>query len=207
MIYPATELRFINENIGYGVVAKEFIPKGTITWVRCSLDRIFSPAQVEALGPSYWPTIDKYAFNDSRGDFVLCWDLARFVNHSCEPTVLSPGFDFDIALRDIQPGEQLMCDYASLNLDNSFACACGSPSCRGEVHPFDWEHMADEWDVTLEAAVREIGNVEQPMWSFLPNPTQILAAARGQIPVPSCRAHFLPREVRPRVVAAAGAGR
>ena len=31
MIHPDTELRFINNVVGYGVVAKKLIPKGTIT--------------------------------------------------------------------------------------------------------------------------------------------------------------------------------
>jgi len=34
MIHPDTEVRFINDEIGYGVVAKKLIPKGTITWVQ-----------------------------------------------------------------------------------------------------------------------------------------------------------------------------
>jgi hypothetical protein len=32
MIHPWTELRFINDSIGYGVFATQFIPKGTIVW-------------------------------------------------------------------------------------------------------------------------------------------------------------------------------
>lgn len=42
MIHPDTELRFINPEIGYGVFATQFIPRGTITWVReckCSSPR------------------------------------------------------------------------------------------------------------------------------------------------------------------------
>ena len=42
MIHPKTELQFINKEIGYGVVATEFIPAGTITWVLDKLDREFT---------------------------------------------------------------------------------------------------------------------------------------------------------------------
>lgn len=38
MIHPDTELRFINEKIGYGVVALKLIPRGTITWALDKLD-------------------------------------------------------------------------------------------------------------------------------------------------------------------------
>ncbi|HAV55880.1 MAG TPA: SET domain-containing protein-lysine N-methyltransferase, partial [Aequorivita sp.] len=44
MIHPKTELKFISDQIGYGVVATEFIPAGTITWALDDLDREFTPA-------------------------------------------------------------------------------------------------------------------------------------------------------------------
>ena len=40
MIHPKTELKFINEVVGYGVVATSFIPAGTITWVLDKFDRV-----------------------------------------------------------------------------------------------------------------------------------------------------------------------
>ncbi len=42
MIHPHTEIKFINKEVGYGVVATDFIPKGTITWVLDKLDREFT---------------------------------------------------------------------------------------------------------------------------------------------------------------------
>src|SRR5207244_1281605 len=33
MVHPDTEIRHIDDKIGYGVVAMRFIPRGTITWV------------------------------------------------------------------------------------------------------------------------------------------------------------------------------
>ena len=46
MIHPDTELQYINNEIGYGVVAKKLIPKGTITWVLDKLDREFTPMEI-----------------------------------------------------------------------------------------------------------------------------------------------------------------
>jgi hypothetical protein len=51
MIHPDTELRFINNIIGYGVVAKNFIPKGTITWVQDDLDKIYNPEDIQVINP------------------------------------------------------------------------------------------------------------------------------------------------------------
>jgi hypothetical protein len=45
------------------------------------------------------------------GTYVLCSDNAKFMNHSDEPNVDSGGVTEDVALRDIQPGEELTCDY------------------------------------------------------------------------------------------------
>ncbi len=83
---------------------------------------------------------------DGRGDFVLCWDLARYINHSCEPSCRSAGYDFEIAVRNIHPGEQLTDDYGALNIEWTFQCSCESPRCRRAIHPDDLLTYADEWD-------------------------------------------------------------
>jgi hypothetical protein len=113
MLHPHTELRFINDRIGYGVVATCLIPRGTITWVRDDLDRAFSAAQVAQMAPLYHAIVAKYCFVDARGNFILCWDLARYLNHACDPTCRSAGYDFELAMRDILPGEELTDDYGS----------------------------------------------------------------------------------------------
>ena len=43
MIHPDTELRFINREIGFGVVATRLIRRGTIIWVRDELDQVLPP--------------------------------------------------------------------------------------------------------------------------------------------------------------------
>ena len=95
MIHPDTELRFVNRSIGYGVFATRLIPRGTITRVRDRLDQAFTPAQIEAFPAHYRNTLLKYTFVDGRGEFVLCWDLARYINHSCDSTCRTAGFDFE----------------------------------------------------------------------------------------------------------------
>ena len=77
--------------------------EGTITWVRDRLDQSFTPRRVERLPPAYHDIVLKYSFIDAHCRFVLCWDHARFVNHSCDPTCLSAGYDFELAVRDIRP--------------------------------------------------------------------------------------------------------
>jgi hypothetical protein len=191
MIYPYSELRFVSSEIGFGVFATRFIPKGTITWVFDPLDQIVPPAKVSELPASLQRQVDIYSYQNGRGERILCWDHARFVNHACQPTSLAPGFDLEIAIRNIEPGEQITDDYGSLNLDVAFACACGSPECRGIIGPGDFERCSDHWDELIAAAFRFVGSVEQPLWGLVQERAHIGRILAGELPVPSCRLHSL----------------
>ena len=111
MIHPDTELRFISNEIGYGVVATKFIPAGTVTWVLDQLDREFTPLELQQMAPIYQNILDTYTFRNNKGNYILCWDNGRYVNHSFNSNCLTTAYDFEIAIRDIHPGEQLTDDY------------------------------------------------------------------------------------------------
>ena len=191
MIHPDTELRYVNDTIGYGLFATRLIAKGTFTWVHDDLDQIVDPQLEERLPPTLAALLRKYTYLEPRGR-VLCWDHARFLNHSCEANCRSTGFDLEIAVRDIRPGEQLTDDYGSLNVDFEFDCRCGSPVCRGTIQATDIVRYGDDWDREAVAAFSLAPSVEQPLWSMLKEQAEIERAFRGEIPVPSCRVHALP---------------
>lgn len=201
MIHPDGELRFISQKIGFGVVATRLIPRGSITWVQDRLDRVFTPEQVSALGPMYADMLHKYSYMNVDGDYVLCWDLARYVNHSCSPSCLSAGYNFEIAVRDIHPGEELTDDYASLNLTGSFECCCGTGACRGTVRAEDAVVYADRWDAIMGEAFPPIAQVDQPLWPLV-NGKEIEDALAGRAPVASCRLNL--RSFAQGVMAASG---
>ena len=56
-----------------------------------------------------------------------------YLNHACDPNAMRSGVKV-FAWRDIIRGEEITIDYR-LNAfgDECWACACGSPSCAGEV--------------------------------------------------------------------------
>lgn len=194
MFHPHTELRFVSDSIGYGVFATHLIPRGTITWSLDTLDQVFPPTALDSLSPMLRAVMDKYSFTDRRGKLILCWDNARFVNHSCEANCLSPGgFDFEIAVRDINPGEQLTDDYGTLNIDHGFNCLCGSKSCRSRILPDDAVRMADTWDDAMKQAVPRIGAVQQPLWELVKEPDAVRALAAGRLPFQSSRVNMSPR--------------
>lgn len=166
MIHPDTEVRFISDEIGYGVVAKKMIPKGTITWVLDELDREFTPQEVKALSEPIKNTLDVYAYRNSAGNFILCWDNGRFVNHSFNSNCISTAYDFEIAVRDIEPGEQLTDDYGYLNISEPFR-AHAEGTRRKTVYPNDLVKYHNTWDKKLEASFKYILKREQPLGKLL----------------------------------------
>ncbi|MBL0046911.1 MAG: SET domain-containing protein [Bacteroidetes bacterium] len=167
MIHPDTELRFISKKIGYGVVATKLIPKGTITWAMDKLDRVFDEKDIQRFGEDYQKILDTYCYRDSQGKFILCWDIARFVNHSFNSSCITTAYDFELAVRDIQPGEQLTDDYGYLNISEPFVCEKEEGSLRTRVMPDDLLHFHTEWDSKLKEAFQKYNQVEQPLMKFL----------------------------------------
>lgn len=162
MIHPHTELRFINDEVGYGVVATRFIPKGTITWAFDRFDREFTPTEVAGLEETYKQIIDKYCFRDSTGNYVLCWDHARYVNHSFNSNCLATAYNTELAIRDIQPGEELTDDYGYLNITEPFR-ANDEGRRRKTVYPDDLSKYWRIWDRKLLAAFKRFPHVDQPL--------------------------------------------
>ena len=192
MIHPATELRWVSEVIGYGVFATAFIPKGTITWVRDDLDQTFTADQVARMDEPYPRILDKYTFVDAEGMIVLCWDHSRFVNHSCDANCLSAGYDFEIAIRDIQPDEELRDDYGTLNLRQPFPCACESGRCRKQIAPDDMDRLSETWDALVRPVFPLIPHVPQPLWPLVKEKADVEAALKHPERFRSIRYNYSP---------------
>lgn len=192
MIHPDTELLFVSKTIGYGVFATRFIPRGTITWVRDDLDQTFTCDQVAGMGEPYQKVLEKYSFVDAKGRMVLCWDHSRYINHSCEANCLSAGYDFEIAIRDIQPGDELTDDYGSLNLRTPFLCACESRYCRNTIAPDDMEQLAIRWDASVRLVFPLIPQLAQPLWPFLREKEDVEMALRDPNLLRSIKFNYSP---------------
>ncbi len=181
MMHPDTEIQFISEEIGYGVVATQFIPKGTITWVQDELDQIYTPQQVGAMHSLLQKMIDKYSFRNNKGNFILCWDISKYVNHSFKSNCLSTTYDFEISIRDIYPGEELTDDYGYLNVTEAFQAKDeGTP--RSTVYPDDILNYHKEWDEQLSQAFKFIAEINQPLMPLisLRNKSKIEKILAGQ---------------------------
>jgi SET domain-containing protein len=103
---------------GTGLFANQFIPKGTHIWkFQPGFDLKFTKAQMDTLSKAGRDQFLKYSYIDvDSGEYVLCFDDARFFNHADEPNCIEqlPSDEPDglyVAARDIQIGEELTCDY------------------------------------------------------------------------------------------------
>ena len=167
MMHPDCRLVFINEDIGHGVFATAFIPAGTITYVRDDLDIVIQPDDPRLAQEDYFRIIDTWAYREPNGEFVLGWDISRYVNHSCDANTLSTGYGFEIAIRDILPGEQITDDYGLLNIDTDMSCGCRTDKCRWNIQSDDIAFFSDRWDALLRPAIALVPGVEQPLLRYI----------------------------------------
>ncbi len=168
MIHPDTEVRFINERIGYGVLATVDIPKGTIISVRDALDIKIHPESPLWHDPRYQNIFDTYTYKMSDDTYILEWDNAKYMNHSCNSNTLFLPIQCNIAVRDIHIGEEITEDYGQYGDDEyEFCCACGDTRCRNMITPTDVETYAAFWDSRIKAALPQLNQVPQPLFTFL----------------------------------------
>ncbi len=100
---------------GIGLFAAEFIPKDTLIWkLNRDLDLIISQNEYDKLSTLSKEHFDWFAYySENRGGWILCFDNAKFVNHSKTPNTYRVGDT--IALHDIQIGEEITEDYYVFN--------------------------------------------------------------------------------------------
>ena len=170
MIHPATELRLVDPVIGYGVFATAPIARGPIVWALDPLDRVLTQAEIAALPAALALDAERHLWLDRDGRYVLAWDLARFVNHSCAPNCVTAAFGYEIAVADIAAGDQLTNDYAELGMlpGETMACGCRAPGCRRTVASAQAPSIRSALAAPLAQAIARPGAVEQPLWSLLP---------------------------------------
>ena len=167
MMHPGTELAYINEQVGLGVVARQRLPRGTIVWVQDPMDHVFTDAQFSAMPSLLRGTLWRHVFRQD-GVWVLTWDHGRYTNHSCGPNCAGFGGAFDVVVRDIEAGEQLTNDYGYIGVADAFDCRCGDSACRGRI---DGSVRSEASGGALHSAYAEamaaVLRVVQPLWPIV----------------------------------------
>ena len=98
---------------GIGLFADQFIPKGTVVWkFMPNFDLLMSEQEINKLSKSARGQFYHYAYLDKKhGRYMLCFDDARFFNHTKNPNCDEKIDDITIAARIIQVGEELTVNY------------------------------------------------------------------------------------------------
>lgn len=186
MIHPHTRVERINEIVGLGVIATRPIPFGTVTWVKDHLDQTISPAKIAKLPKLLDQTAETYCYRDARGNYLLCWDHAKYMNHSFNPNCLLTPYGLEIAVKDIAAGEELTNDYGCFNIISPFQPSA-EDSDRKIVQGDDLTRFHHHWDAQILAALRKHQHVPQPMQELIQAALwqELSALALGQIPLRS----------------------
>ena len=143
-VSPKVEKNHLGEK-GYGLVARETIPKGEIVSISGGL--ILTEEQHANL-------IEKKGYKDYsyyiENGFLICplnpeepsddWRM----NHCCEPNCGVRGQIVFVALREINIGEELTFDYAmtETNPEYSVDLHCEKKTCRKKFSGNDWKNPA-----------------------------------------------------------------
>jgi len=124
---------------GLGVFAKSSIKAGEEVGVLGGI--IVSKSEIQ----EYWKIMGHVGIQFNNNFFIVPTSREELkekgvFNHSCEPNL---GFGDSItlvAIKDIEPDQELVFDYAfNETYHNSFQCNCESEGCRGTIKPDDWQ--------------------------------------------------------------------
>lgn len=124
---------------GRGLFARAPIARGEIVAIKGGY--IFDAAtrsEVEPrLGPAEIPVAEGFFIGplaEPEKDGGMIWS-----NHSCDPNIGVQGQIVFVAMREIQPGEELTHDWATTDDDTyEMKCHCGADGCRGVITGRDW---------------------------------------------------------------------
>jgi D-alanine-D-alanine ligase-like ATP-grasp enzyme len=144
-----------NSIAGFGIYAAQPIKAGDILFKgEEKPQRIVTKAHVDRFWSEEEKTLFRhYAYPISQEVYIL-WDNNPSEwapqNHSCEPNTVYQGLNV-VALRNIEPGEELTLDYADLLNETAepFDCQCGTPSCRGTIKGLPGNSITQRQEETL----------------------------------------------------------
>ncbi|MGM9943930.1 MAG: SET domain-containing protein [Lysinibacillus sp.] len=196
MMHPDTEVRHVSEIIGVGVFATKLIPKGTIVWIMDELDMILTEEYIESLDDLRKEYLYKYSYLDTDGVYVHHWDHAKYMNHSFNANCVDTAYDFLLAARDIQAGEQLTADYGAVGEDEEFECVPEEGTTRTQVTANDYLIYYSEWDRMAIEAFKFFNIVEQPLKHLISEQylDKVNSVANGTEPLDSILTLFVDEE-------------
>lgn len=124
---------------GYGIFADSFVPAGELLIVWGG--NVVTGEQFIQLSPREQMHSIQIEENLYQVPSHPEPEPGDFINHCCTPNAGLNSSISLVAMRDIEPGEEICFDYAMSDGSpyDEFDCACGSFYCRGRVTGDDWQ--------------------------------------------------------------------
>lgn len=121
---------------GFGVFAVEPVKKGELLALWGG--KILTEDEIDPTMPDFTQRV--LQIEEGLFLFSLALEPADHFNHSCNPNAGFTGQIGLVAMRDIEPGEEVCFDYAMCDGTNydEFECTCGAPNCRKYIRGTDW---------------------------------------------------------------------
>jgi hypothetical protein len=166
MIIPWTQIRWISEEKGYGLFATRNIPKGTITFVQDGLDIVIPAAGLESFCSKLRVYVEKYSYEDFLGNRIISWDLGKYMNHDDNANTLSTGYGFEIAVVDIEAGEEVTDDYRLFSTHHNTS-NWHLETCETNVVVQFSDKLESEWDQRVLSSIVCMEKVAQPLRDFV----------------------------------------
>lgn len=139
--YTHPDLYADESSTGKGLFTRAHLKKGEVitNWApmwECRMSRR-EAAKHARLGNHYIMQADDHTYFVS-----LEPDKTDYINHSCEPNIGLHGRTEFVAMRDIEPGEEITFDYAFSESRPlwGMSCGCGKPACRKLLRGTDWKN-------------------------------------------------------------------
>lgn len=165
MIIPWVRIVWISDQKGYGLVATRPIPKGTITFVQDGLDIVISEDTYAKVDPGLLEYIEKYSYEDYLGNRIVSWDLAKYMNHDDHANTLTTGYGFEVAVRDVEEGEELTDDYRIFSTHHDTIFFHENRKIE-DLKPWPDDLLFD-WDKRVRDSLLSLPGTEQPLLSFI----------------------------------------
>jgi len=166
MILPGLRIKWINDEKGYGLFATQTIPKGTVTFVQDDLDIVIPSDQI--LSPQLAPLVERFSYDSPDGSRIISWDFGKYMNHCCFANTLTTGYGFEIAVRDINPGEEVTDDYRIFTREHHLLMSCELKDCPRTLEVGNTRQLVQKWDREILEALLQFKKVKQDLRKFIP---------------------------------------
>ncbi len=168
MILSHLRIQWISDTKGYGLFAAKKIPKGTMTFIQDPLDIVITPDQFKKQDSTIKNLVDRFSYEGPDGSRIISWDFGKYMNHCCFSNTLTTGYGFEIAIRDIEEGEEVTDDYRIFTTEHQLFMNCEKSNCEGSLNIQNNEGLVSRWDNDVENALKEFLNVRQELLHFMP---------------------------------------